>query len=91
MKRRKLTAEHIIDFWQRNQMRAIIHWTDGEAPTYCPAEVRGPAPKGGTIFKLRFEKRWFRIQANKDGSMWVKPFGAAMDKQPVTFEPASKP
>lgn len=49
-------------------MQAIIHWSDNEHPTTCTAQVRLPAPKRhGTVYKLYFDRKWWRILQDKTG------------------------
>jgi len=68
-------------------MQAIITWGDGECSTTCTAKLALPAPKrGGTDFKLQFERKWWRVCKDKDG-MFVKIGGACGPQSRVEIVP----
>lgn len=66
-------------------MKAIIHWADGEHPTTCPVEIHEPAPNGATKYKLKFERRQYRIMLNKDGSMFTRLYGPGSERLRITL------
>lgn len=66
-------------------MKAIIHWDgeDREPPTYCEAKIVLPKPlRGGTDYKLRFDRKWWRVCYDKSG-MYVQIGGAAAARSKV--------
>lgn len=63
--------------------KAKLHWPGQEPPTFCRVRVRGPAPKGGSVFELIFEHKWRRVWCDVKGNRW-----AVIDRErvPVTWE-----